>query len=77
MVQRLEAEFEGDAAEDQADEHEDQGQVERAEDDGVGQREGRQQAGPAQHQPGLVAVPHGRHRVHDDVALILVLEEGI
>src|SRR5205085_6898781 len=30
----------------------------------------------AEDQPGLVAVPHRRHRIHDDVAVFVLREEG-
>ncbi len=73
----LEAELERHAAKDQPQQHEDQRQVERAEHHRVGQRKRGQQASAAQHQPGLVAVPHGGHRVHHHVAVMTVRHEGI
>jgi hypothetical protein len=42
--------------------------VERRHDDGVGERKDGEQPAAAEHQPGLVAVPDGRDRVHHDVA---------
>jgi hypothetical protein len=66
------AELEGDAAEHQRQQHDDDGQVDRRHDDGVGQRERHPQAPAPQHQPGLVAVPEGRHRVHHHVAVLLL-----
>ncbi|KAG1250033.1 hypothetical protein G6F68_013021 [Rhizopus microsporus] len=71
----LEAEFERHAAKEQAQQHEDQRQVQRAEDDGVRKRKRRHQARAAQHQPGLVAVPDGRHGVDHDVAFITVADQ--
>ncbi|MNS64465.1 hypothetical protein D3C72_975920 [compost metagenome] len=70
----LEAELEGHAAEDQAQQHQYQRQVEGAEDHRVGQGEGTEQARTAQHQPGLVAVPHWCDGIHHDVAFFLVLD---
>ena len=44
------------------------GKVDRRNDDGEGERKRRQQAEAAEHQPGLVAVPDRRDRVHHQVA---------
>ena len=63
------AEFEGDAAEDQADQHRNHRGVERGHQDGVGQRKRRHQAAAAQYQPGFVAIPDRRDAVHDHVAI--------
>jgi hypothetical protein len=54
----LEAELKGHAAEDQADQHQDERQVQRREHHRVGQREGAKQRRAAQHQPGFVTVPN-------------------
>jgi hypothetical protein len=43
----------------------------------IGQRKRRQQPRAAEHQPGLVAVPHRRHGVHHDVAVMPQRHEGI
>ena len=67
----LEAELEGDAAQDQPDQHEDDRDVERRQHDGVSEREGGEQAAAAEHEPGLVAVPEGRDRVHHGVAVLV------
>ncbi|MCY1436551.1 hypothetical protein D9M71_526800 [compost metagenome] len=72
----LEAELEGHAAEDQAQEHQDKRQVERGKHHRVGQREGAEQARAAEDQPGFVAVPHRRDGVHHHVALAVILDEG-
>src|SRR3546814_4474583 len=50
-------------------------QVQRREHQRVGLGERRQQAGAAEHQPGLVAVPDGRGGIHHVVELGLVLGE--
>ena len=68
---RLEAELEGDAAQDQPDQHEDDGNVERRQHDGVSERKGGEQAAAAEHEPGLVAVPEGGDRVHHGVAVLV------
>ena len=65
------AEFEGDAAEHQRQQHDDDRQVERRHDHRIGLREGHPQPAAAQHQPGLVAVPERRDRVHHLIALAL------
>ena len=64
------AELEGDAAEDEAEQHRDQRRVERGQDDRISEREGGEQPAAAEHQPGLVAVPDRRDRVHRLVALL-------
>ena len=70
------AELEGDAAEDEAEQHRGQRRVERRQDDRVGERKGGEQPAAAEHQPGLVAVPHRRDRVHRLVALLADAEGG-
>ena len=70
------AELEGDAAEHQRQQHQDDREVERRHDHGVGLWEGHQQPAAAQHQPGLVAVPERRHRVDHQVAVALLPEGG-
>ena len=45
--------------------------IERRQHDGVGEREGREQPAAAEHEPGLVAVPEGRDRVHHGVAVLV------
>ncbi len=67
----LEAELEGDAAQDQPDQHENDGDIERRQHDGISEREGREQAAAAEHEPGFVAVPEGRDRVHHGVAVLM------
>src|ERR1700722_4559922 len=51
------AEFEGDAAQDQAEQHRDRRQIKRRLQDRIGVREGGEQPVAAEHEPGLVAVP--------------------
>src|SRR5437868_8138514 len=62
------AEFESDTAEDQAEQHGDERRVERRQDDRISERERRHQPAAAEHQPGLVAVPDRRDRVHRAIA---------
>ena len=69
------AELEGHAAEDQRQQHDDDRQIERRHDHRVGLREGDPQAAAAEHQPGLVAVPERRDRVHHLVALAFAARE--
>ncbi len=64
MLRVAEAELERDAAEDQRQQHDQDREIDRGDDDGEGEREGRQQSDAAQNQPGLVAVPHRRDRIH-------------
>ena len=68
---RLEAELEGDAAQDEPDQHQDDGDVERGQHDGISERKGREQPASAQDQPRLVAVPERRHRCHHGVAVLV------
>ena len=72
---RLEAEFERDAAADQTGQHEHQRQVERAEQHRIGEREGGHQPGAAEHEPSLVAIPHGGDRIDHRVAVGPVVDE--
>ena len=72
---RSPAEFEGDAAEHQAEQHRDDRRIERRHQHRIGQRECRHQAAAAEHQPGFVAVPDRRDAVHDDVAVALLRKQ--
>src|SRR5262249_25411600 len=49
------AELECDAAKDQRQQHDDDGQIERRQNDRIGERESDHQSGAAEHEPGLVA----------------------
>jgi hypothetical protein len=66
-----EAELEADAAEHQRQQHGDHRGIQRGQDHRVGEREHREQSAAAQHQPGLVAIPHGCDAVHHHVAILL------
>ena len=68
----LEAELEGDAAEDERDQHRGDRQVEGRHQDRVGEVEDREEPAAAEDEPGLVAVPDRRHREHHAVAPVLV-----
>jgi hypothetical protein len=59
VIARLDAEVEGHAAQDQADQHGRHRQVERAEDLAVRLRKGDQQNAYPQHQPGFIGIPEG------------------
>src|SRR5690606_6453566 len=74
-TRRLEAELEGDAAEDKRDQHQQHRQVQRRQHQRIGRREGRKQTRTAEHQPGLVAVPDRRRGVHHVVELRAILRE--
>ncbi|MNQ91491.1 hypothetical protein D3C85_1068750 [compost metagenome] len=73
---RLEAEFEGYAAKNQTDQHEDQWQIQRRQYHRVRQRKGAEQRRTTEHQPGFVAVPDRRDSVHHNVAVAFTLDEG-
>src|SRR3546814_5164650 len=75
-LMRFEAKFEGHAAKDQTQQHENKRQHECAKYDGVSQWESRQQARTAQYQPGFVAVPDRRHGIHHDVPVFFPRDEG-
>src|SRR5262245_8221581 len=62
------AELEGDAAKYQRQQHDQDRKIKRRDKDGEGKWKGRKQCHAAQHQPGLVAVPYGRNRVHHEIA---------
>ncbi len=64
----LVAELEGDAAEDERQQHHQNGEIDRRDDDREGERKRRQQRQAAEHEPSLVAVPDRRDRVHRDAA---------
>jgi hypothetical protein len=68
---RLEAELEGDAAEDERDQHDEERHVERRQQDRVGEIEDSEEPAAAQDEPGLVAVPDRRDGEHHPVAPIL------
>ncbi|MNT20205.1 hypothetical protein D3C72_1555060 [compost metagenome] len=72
---RAPAVLEGDATEDEADDHGDNRRVERRQNGRIGKRKHRHQAAAAQHEPGLVAVPDGRDRIHHHVAIMLLRKE--
>ena len=71
------AKLESDAAEDEREQHDQDRKVDRGQDDREGERESRQKRDPAEHEPGLVAVPDRRDRVHDQIARIPIGREAI
>ena len=77
MLSVAEAELEGDAAEDQRQQHHHDREIDGRDDDGEGERKGGEQRQPAQHQPSLVAVPDRRDRVHHQVARFAVALEAV
>ncbi len=77
MLRVAVAELEGDAAEDERQQHDEDRKVDRGHDDREGEREGGHEREPAEHEPGLVAVPDGRDRVHDQIARIPIGREAI
>jgi hypothetical protein len=70
----FEAELEGDAAEDERQQHQQHGEIDRRNDDGERHREHSEQRQPAEDQPRLVAIPDWRDRAHDGAALALRCE---
>ncbi|MNT52578.1 hypothetical protein D3C72_1896110 [compost metagenome] len=73
----LAAEFEGDRAQNQADQNHEHGQVKAREGHGIQLWPGRKDGAATQNQPDLVAFPGGPHGVDDDAALHIVLaQEG-
>ena len=71
------AELESDAAENEGQQHDQDRKVDRRQNDRKSEREGGQERDAAEHEPGLVAVPDRRDRVHDPVARIPVGREAI
>ena len=69
------AELEGDAAEDEREQHGDDRRVERRHHHGVGEREDREEPAAAEDQPGLVAVPDRRDGVHREILVRLALDQ--
>ncbi len=65
------AQLKADAAENQRQQHDEDREIERRQDHRIGKREGGEERDPAEHQPGLVAVPDRRDRVHHQVARLL------
>ena len=71
------AEFERQPAKDQGQQHQQDREIDRRNDDGEGDREGGEQADAAENEPGLVAVPDRRDRVHHQIARIAVGREVV
>jgi len=65
----LEAKLKGDAAKNQADQHQGQGDRQGVDDHRVGEGKGAKQAGAAEHQPGFIAIPYRRDAVDHYVAI--------
>ena len=59
--------LEGDPAKHEAEQHGDDKRIGRRQHDRISQREGREEAAPAEHQPGLVTIPHRSDGVHRPV----------
>ena len=62
-------ELERDAAKDEPEQQRDHRRIQRRHHDRVGERKDREEPAAAQHEPGLVAVPHRRDGVHHLVAV--------
>ena len=73
----LEAELERHAAENERQQHQQNREVNRGDDDRERQRKSRHQADAAEHEPGLVAVPDRRDRIHHDAALARVRHQPV
>src|SRR4029453_18957189 len=59
----------------QACQHEHQRDVERTQQHGIGEREGREQSRAAEHKPSLVSIPDRRHSVHHRITVFPVAYE--
>src|SRR5207247_5107611 len=64
----LEAQLEGNASEDQGHQHDKNRKIEGRQNDGEGEGEGSEEGDPAQDEPGFVAIPDRRNRVHHKIA---------
>src|SRR6202163_999577 len=71
------AEFEGEPAEDQRQQHQEDREIDGGNDDGESDREGGQQADAAENEPGFVAIPDRRDRVHHQFARAAVGREVV
>ncbi len=71
------AKLEGKAAEDERQQHQEDREIDRRHDDGEGDREGGEEPDATEDEPGLVAVPDRRDRVHDEVARTAVGGEAV
>ena len=76
MARVAPAKLERHAAEHQPQQHRDDQRIGRRQNDRIGERERRHQPAAAEHQPGLVAVPHRRDRVHRLIALLADRKAG-
>src|SRR6478752_10213839 len=65
----LEAQLESDASEDERYHHDEDREIKSWQDNGEGEWKGGKQSKPAEHGPGLVAIPDRRNRVHYEVAM--------
>jgi hypothetical protein len=71
------AELERHAAEHEREQHDQHREIYRGQDDGEGERKRREQRDAAENEPGLVAVPDGRNRVHHQIARLAVGREAV
>ena len=67
--------LEGDAAEDQGEDHHHDRQVKRVEHDAVGQRESAEQRAAEHDQPALIGVPNAAEARHHDAAALVFAHE--
>ncbi len=72
-----EAKFKGHPAEDKREQHNEDREIDRRQDDSEGKRKRGKQTHAAEDEPGLVAIPHRRNRVHHQVAPSLVAHKAI
>ena len=71
------AELERNATKNERQQHDGDREINRWDDDRKCERESSHKRKPAEHQPGFVAVPDGRDRVHDQVARIPIGRESV
>ena len=71
------AELERDATENERQQHDGDREINRRYDDRKSERESGHKRKSAEHQPGFVAVPDRRDRVHDQVARISIGRESV
>src|SRR4029077_5638497 len=71
------AKLEGDATEYERQQHDQNWEVNRRDDDREGEWKGSEQAEPSEYQPGFVAVPHWRDRIHGGRALGFISQEAV
>src|ERR1700722_15144417 len=73
----LEPELECDAAKNQREEHDQNGEKDGGKDDPKGERKGHKQSKSPEHKPSLVPVPDWRDRIHNKPAVCFASHESV